>query len=66
MDAKNKDTIVAALLQDMSKGQHAIFVQALEQLRGELRLDWERIALGDTRQIEVDATDGPIILRIVG
>jgi len=64
------DTIgnaVRDLLQDMNKGQYAIFVAALEQLGGELRLDFAQItaaASGDARRIEVDATDGPVIIRL--
>jgi hypothetical protein len=64
----NADAI-AALLQGMNKGQYEILAMAIAQLGGELRLSADELAVAamtPASRIEVDDTDGPIILRLVG
>jgi hypothetical protein len=57
---------VAELLNAMSKGQYLILVEAIKQLGGEMRLDGDAFfeaAAQVPPGLEVDADDGPIVIR---
>ncbi|RYG47813.1 hypothetical protein EON79_06335 [bacterium] len=59
---------VADILGGLNKGQYLVLLQAVRQLGGELRLDWKAIEAAATEpfaQMEVDDTDGPVVIRIV-
>ncbi len=61
------DDAIAELLQTLNKGQYLLLVEAIRQLGGELRVDPLRFAaaLNDpVPGMSVDATDGPVILRL--
>jgi hypothetical protein len=66
MEPQTPDEQVAALLNTLNKGQYLILMEAVRQLGGELRLNWEQLT-GETRvlpQMFVDASDGPVILQL--
>ena len=61
------DEEIADLIQSMNRGQYAVLVMALRAAGGELRVDpaeLVRIA-GDRPRLDVDATDGPVVLRLL-
>jgi hypothetical protein len=66
MEPERPDEQVAALLNTLNKGQYLILMEAVRQLGGQLRLNWEQLTT-ETRilpQMFVDASDGPVILQL--
>jgi len=67
MEPQTPAAAVAELLNSLNKGQYLILTDAIRQLGGELRLDWEAIAerakLPPT-PLDVDGSDGPIVVRL--
>jgi hypothetical protein len=67
MDPGTPAESVAELLNDFTRGHYLILLEAVRQLGGELRLDRaaiEAAAAGPLVPMEVDGTDGPVVLRI--
>jgi hypothetical protein len=67
MDPQPADEAIAALVNTMNKGQYLLLVTAVRQLGGELRIDpteFMRLAVAPTPPMNVDASDGPIVLRV--
>jgi hypothetical protein len=65
MEPERPDEQVAALLNTLNKGQYLILMEAVRQLGGELRLNWEQlVTVPMLPQMFVDASDGPVILKL--
>ena len=65
MEPERPDEQVAALLNTLNKGQYLILMEAVRQLGGELRLNWEQlVTVPMLPQMYVDASDGPVILKL--
>lgn len=67
MEPTLPDQAVAALLNSLNKGQYLILLEAVRQLGGEMRIDWPEIEAAAARplpQMHVDASDGPVVVRI--
>jgi hypothetical protein len=61
------DQAVAELLNSMNKGQYLLFVEALRKAGGEVSIHWADFAAAAGQElpaIEVDASDGPVVLRL--
>lgn len=57
----------AELLQNMSRGGYLLVCAAIDASGGELRIhpaDFARRALAQAPEIEVDGTDGSVVLRV--
>ena len=65
MEPERPDEQVAALLNTLNKGQYLILMEAVRQLGGELRLNWEQlVTVPMLPQMYVDASDGPVLLKL--
>lgn len=61
------DLAIAELINTMNLGQFLILAEAIRQLGGELRIDWRaygQAALEALPKVEVDMTDGPVVIRL--
>lgn len=68
MEPSTPAEAISELLNAMSKGQYLILVEAIRQLGGEMRLEagpFFAAAAVPPPRLDVDADDGPIILRLV-
>lgn len=62
------DEAIAELLASLNRGQYILLVEAIRQLGGELRIDPLRFSVAlqeNVPGLNVDATDGPVVLRLV-
>jgi hypothetical protein len=67
VDPQPADAAIASLIDTMNKGQYLLLVSAVRQLGGELRIDateFMKMAVATTPKMNVDASDGPIVLRL--
>jgi hypothetical protein len=66
MEPERSDEQVAALLNSLNKGQYLILMEAVRQLGGQLRLNWDQLTAnaGALPQMYVDASDGPVVLQL--
>jgi hypothetical protein len=68
MEPSTPAEAISELLNAMSKGQYLILAEAIRQLGGEMRIDAESFfasAALPPPPLDVDADDGPIVLRLV-
>lgn len=68
-DAARADEAIAEFLNSMTGGQYLILAEAIRQLGGELRIRPEDFAAAAKRSLpsmEVDGTDGVVLLRLMG
>jgi hypothetical protein len=66
MEPERADEQVAALLNTLNKGQYLILMEAVRQLGGQLRLNWDQLTANTAAlpQMYVDASDGPVVLQL--
>ncbi|AIE87303.1 hypothetical protein [Fimbriimonas ginsengisoli] len=63
------DEAIGDLLKSLNKGQYLLLCSAIQQLGGELRIDpaaFSRMLVAENPKMSVSASDGPIVLRLVG
>lgn len=68
MDSSRTDEQIAAFLNTLNRGQYLILLEAIRQAGGEIRIDqerFERAAATPLQMVSVDASDGPVVIRII-
>jgi hypothetical protein len=66
IERRTPSEAIKELLGGMNRGQHMVLVEALRRAGGEIRIfpdEFARAAMVRPPKVQVDGTDGPVIVR---